>query len=170
VRLQVICGRRDLGVGGGWVGWKVVIDRRVYLGADEVRARCRQRVEYVVPLRFVEDQHIVGRGDRLGAPRCADLLEQRVCVTQLHDTVDNHRGRRHTCPLDLDGVPRRDSKVRGRLLGHENSTIGAYQRANRTGEYGVVRGRNLQNHCCAGYPGTTAARCSEPRSASETDR
>ena len=84
----------------------VASSRSVDLAADQVRAERGQRVETACQGLARHQQHVVGRRLRLGAGRCADLLEQRVGLGQVDHPVDPGLTRgSQACPPDRTVSP-----------------------------------------------------------------
>ena len=121
-------------------------------------------------LGLAEDQHVVRRCGRLGSDGCADLLEQRVGLGKVDDSVDDDVDRRDAGPSDADGVAGRRMQVGGGLLCNQDSVVGADQGADGAGKLlAVVRG-NTQYHCRAGCLGASTGLCDESGGVRVSDR
>ena len=123
------------------------------LCANQVRALGANWLEQCVPRRSGNEQDVVRRCLRLGPRRRTDLLEERVGLWEVDDTIDPHASRRVTCAADRDGVAGHDAQIRGGLLGDEHARSGAGEIADRAGKGLAVPVGQAEHHARSGCLG-----------------
>ncbi len=149
-RLRVVraAGRRH--VRGCRVVRQRVAAPHVDLVVDEIGAAFGHRVEGGVPAALGQQHDVVRRCRRLRLRRCADVLEERVGVGQVHHAVHPDLHRRQSGASDGHRVARGRVEVRGGLLRQQHPVAAAGQHPDLAGEGRAVPVRKTQYHAGAG--------------------